>query len=232
MEFLVFGHGGTPVLVFPTSRGRFYQWEDFGMLGGPSDWEASQGLRSGLREHLERGWIQLFCVDSVDQQSWYDFDLPATRVLAMQQAYDDYLLREFLPVLRQLNGTDFLTVTGASFGAYHAASFSFRHPEQVRRLLAMSGDFCIRKYLEDFYDLSVYYHNPIDFVANLPASALEPYRKMDIILASGMSDFCLSSTRQLSATLQQLGLHPRLEVWGEDSVHDWPTWKRMAAVYL
>ncbi|MBC8077315.1 MAG: esterase, partial [Chloroflexales bacterium] len=23
MELLVFGHGGTPVLVFPTSRGRF-----------------------------------------------------------------------------------------------------------------------------------------------------------------------------------------------------------------
>ena len=28
MELLVFGHGGARVLVFPTSQGRFYEWED------------------------------------------------------------------------------------------------------------------------------------------------------------------------------------------------------------
>src|SRR5579871_6863929 len=32
MELLVFGHGGAGVLVFPTSMGRFYQYEDFGMV--------------------------------------------------------------------------------------------------------------------------------------------------------------------------------------------------------
>ena len=29
---LVFGHAGAPVLVFPTSQGRFYEFEDRGMV--------------------------------------------------------------------------------------------------------------------------------------------------------------------------------------------------------
>ena len=46
MEMLLFGHAGAPVLVFPTSQGRFYEYEDRGMVGA-------------LAEHLEQGWIQL-----------------------------------------------------------------------------------------------------------------------------------------------------------------------------
>ena len=217
MEFLVFGHAGAPVLVFPTSRGRFFQWEDFDML-------------SGLREHLENGWLQLFCVDSLDNDTWYDFERPQSEILALQEAYDRYLVGELLPELRSINSTDFLMVTGASFGAYHAANFSFRHPAEVRRLLTMSGDFCIRKYLDGYDDLSVYFHNPIDFLANLtPGPEL---KRMEIILAAGRNDFCLPPTEQLAQTLWSLGINARLEVWGEDAIHDWPTWRRMVAVYL
>ena len=53
MELLVFGHGGTPVLVFPTSMGRFYEYEDRGMI-------------DAVRWKLDRGELQAFCVDSVD----------------------------------------------------------------------------------------------------------------------------------------------------------------------
>ena len=45
MELLVFGHSGSRVLVFPTSMGRYYEWEDRGMM-------------VALGEHIERGWIQ------------------------------------------------------------------------------------------------------------------------------------------------------------------------------
>ena len=33
MELLVFGHAGARVVVFPTSMGRFFEWEDRGMVG-------------------------------------------------------------------------------------------------------------------------------------------------------------------------------------------------------
>ena len=32
MELLIFGWGGARVLVFPTSMGRYYEWEDRGMM--------------------------------------------------------------------------------------------------------------------------------------------------------------------------------------------------------
>ncbi len=56
MELLVFGHAGARVLVFPTSKGRFHEWEDRGMIGP-------------LCHHLTHGWLQLYCVDSVDAES-------------------------------------------------------------------------------------------------------------------------------------------------------------------
>ncbi|MBF8283873.1 MAG: hypothetical protein HW378_2788, partial [Anaerolineales bacterium] len=33
IELLVFGHAGARMLVFPTSLGKFYEWEDRGMVG-------------------------------------------------------------------------------------------------------------------------------------------------------------------------------------------------------
>lgn len=32
MEVLRFGTSGRPLVAFPTSQGRFYQWEDFGLI--------------------------------------------------------------------------------------------------------------------------------------------------------------------------------------------------------
>ena len=46
MELLIFGWGGARVLVFPTSMGRYYEWEDRGMM---NTWG----------EQIERGWLQV-----------------------------------------------------------------------------------------------------------------------------------------------------------------------------
>ncbi len=46
MEMLLFGHAGIPVLVFPTSRGRFYEFEDHGMV-------------HAVRHKIEQGDVQL-----------------------------------------------------------------------------------------------------------------------------------------------------------------------------
>src|ERR1700679_139168 len=61
MELLVFGHSGARVLVFPTSCGRFYDWENREMV-------------KTLSHHIDQGLIQLFCVDSVDAESWWNMD--------------------------------------------------------------------------------------------------------------------------------------------------------------
>ena len=58
MELLVFGHAGARVLVFPPRMGRFYDNENRGMI-------------EALRPQLENGSMQLFCLDSLDGESFY-----------------------------------------------------------------------------------------------------------------------------------------------------------------
>src|SRR5262249_18518255 len=145
MELLVFGHAGARVLVFPTSLGSFFEWEDRQMI-------------ATLRGHIERGWLQLFCVDSVDAESWYArHKHPGDRAWR-HELYDRYPYHEVLPFTRHCNANPFLITTGASFGAYHAANFAFRHPEQVGRMLALSGVFDIKKFTDGYYNDTIYFN--------------------------------------------------------------------------
>src|SRR5688500_13638376 len=153
MELLVFGHGGARVLVFPSSMGKFFEWEDRGMI-------------AALGEHLERGWLQLYCVDSVDSESWYaKWKHPHDRAVRQTQ-YERYLLGEVLPLSWQKNPNPFLIATGASFGAYHAVDLGLRHPGIVKRIVGMSGLYDIKQQTDGWSDGEVYFHNPVDFIAN------------------------------------------------------------------
>ena len=134
MEMLIFGHAGARVLVFPTSLGKFYEWEDRGMI-------------AALGEPIERGWLQLYCVDSVDAESWYAWHAhPGARAWRQTQ-YDRYLCDEVLPLSRQKNDNPFCITTGASFGAYHAMNFARRHPALTVRVLCMSVLFKVERWL-------------------------------------------------------------------------------------
>src|SRR5438132_10968319 len=84
MELLHFGYAGRPLLAFPTSMGRFYQWEDFGLVGGLSDF-------------IESGAIQLICVDSIDGESWYARDRPPAERIRRHLQYESYSADELLP---------------------------------------------------------------------------------------------------------------------------------------
>src|SRR5256885_3441797 len=153
MEMLVFGHAGARVLVFPTSQGRFFEWEDRGMMAELSD-------------HLNQGWIQMFSVDSVDSESWYARRRhPGERAWRHVQ-YDRYLLDEVLPFTSYRNSNPFLMTTGASFGAYHAANFAFRHPERVGRVIGMSGLYDITRFTGGYSDGNVYFNNSCAFIKN------------------------------------------------------------------
>src|SRR5947208_9827419 len=126
MELLVFGHAGARVLVFPTSQSRFHEWEDRGMIGS-------------LWHHLTHGWLQLYCVDSVDAESWYAYHAhPGARAWRQEQ-YTSYIVNEVLPWTQWRSGHPFAILTGASFGAFHALSIGLRHPDRVNRVLSMSG---------------------------------------------------------------------------------------------
>jgi esterase/lipase superfamily enzyme len=219
MELLVFGHAGARVLIFPTSQGRFYEWEDFGGL-------------SALTEHFEKGWLQVICVDSVDAESWYARWLHPTERAVRQTQYDQYLLNEVLPLSKQLNPNPFLITLGASFGAYHAVNFAFRHPEVVDRTLGLSGHYDIKRFTGGYTDDNVYFNNPCAFIKNEHDPArLEALRHMDIILAVGRGDSACSNNEYLSSLLWSKNIWHALRIW-DGWAHDWPWWKQMVRTYI
>lgn len=219
MELLVFGHAGARVLVFPTSRGKFYEWEDRGMM-------------DALRQHLDSGWLQLFCVDSVDAESWYNWWAhPGGRAYRHAQ-YDGYLFNEVLPFTLSKNSNPFLITLGASFGAYHAANFGLKHPDKVDRILALSGLYDIRSFTGGYSDDYVFFNNPVQFVAaENDETRLSQLRHIDIILATGRDDRLMQQARDLSAVLWSKAIGNALREWDGWS-HDWPYWQRMVQLYI
>ncbi|HXZ79950.1 MAG TPA: alpha/beta hydrolase-fold protein [Terriglobales bacterium] len=220
MEMLIFGHAGLPILVFPTSQGRFYEYEDRGMVG--ASWDK-----------IESGRMQLFCVDSVDSESWYNRGAhPRWRVVRHMQ-YEDYLLHEVLPLVRQKNISHLLATTGCSFGGYHAVNFALRHPDLVTHCVSMSGAFDIQQFLDGYYDDDCYFNCPPHFLPNMGDPwYLERYRRNFYILATGEHDMCWDQNEKLAAAMRSKQMNHRLDVWGDRTGHDWPWWHKMARAYF
>jgi esterase/lipase superfamily enzyme len=103
MELLVFGYGGARLLAFPRCEGRFYDWEDHGIV-------------AALAEHLEKGWLQLFCVDPLDGECWFAGDLHPRERAARYGQYDRYLRQEVVPFTMSCNPNPFLITAGTDFG--------------------------------------------------------------------------------------------------------------------
>ena len=218
MELLVFGAQGTPVLVYPTSMGRFYQWEDFGLVGH-------------MAPRIDAGWLQLWCVDSVDQESFYARDRPPHERAARELAYERYILTEVIPAIRAANEVPFLVAAGASFGATHVAMLVTRHPGVVGKAVCLSGAYDTSRWLEGAGD-DAYYLDPLAFLPGLSDErSLQLMRGTEVIVATGEADPHVGDSKQLAALLQQKGVPAELHLW-DGWAHDWPYWKEMVDVFL
>ncbi len=215
MEMHVYGHFGTPVIVFPTTMGRFYEPRDFKLIDS-----AHQAINSGK--------AKIYCVDSIDKHSWYNKRIhPAERV-KNHNWYDTFIEKEVIDAICHAYSADKVALAGASFGAYHAANLAFKHPEKVSHLFCMSGSYDIRSFLNGYYDSNVYFNNPVDY---LPGNQNPELWNMKIILGYGEWDICKDSTLQLSHILNEKGIAHWLDErkWAK---HDWPMWRMMFPHYL
>ena len=61
---------------------------------------------------------------------------------------------------------------------------------------------------------------------------LDLMRRNTYVLATGVHDQCWSDNENLARVLRDKGVPVRLEVWGDNTGHDWPWWQRMAQTYL
>lgn len=215
IEMLVHGHQGYPVILFPSTKGRYYESKDFGLIR-TAEW------------FLERGFIQIFCPDSIDAYSWYNRGIhPADRV-RNHLWYDKMVLEEIVHQVRWNTGSGKVAVAGASFGGFHAANFAFRHPEVVGHLFSMSGAYDTRPFMDDYYDDNVYFTSPLDFLPGLNHPDLW---RMNIVLGTSEWDICRPANEHLSHLLHQKSVNHWLDMrgWVE---HDWPLWQEMFPHYL
>ncbi|MDP9343024.1 MAG: esterase [Actinomycetota bacterium] len=215
MEVLRFGSAGLPLLVFPTSKGRFYQWEDFGLVGALSD-------------KVEAGFIQLWCVDSVDGESWYADGRSADERVARHLQYERYLLDELMPRIPWRPVT-----TGTSFGAFHAVLLALRHPAQVNGFIGLSGAYDTDHWLDGQGGRDVYLTNPLAFLPGLSdESFLGLIRAMEKkVIATGQDDANVADSLRCGELLKEKGVDVWLDVW-PGWAHDWAYWQEMMRRYV
>mgnify|MGYP001604167365 FL=1 len=208
MELLAYGDGGLPILVFPTSMGRFFEFEDRGMI-------------HQIWQRIEAGQLQVICVDSDDNESWYNHSAPPYDRVLRHIAYEEYILREVLPFIQGVNPSRELCLTGCSFGAYHAMNFTLKHPDIATRCVAMSGSFDIRPFLGGYYDNNCYFNNPVDYLPGLTDPwFLDRYQAIQFVLAAGDHDICLDETRRMAQLMAGKGIPHLLDIWGGGEKHD------------
>jgi esterase/lipase superfamily enzyme len=223
MGIQVYGHYGSPLLVFPTSGGDEYEY-------------ANQGMVEALGHHIDAGRVKLFCVNSVNNESWYDKRAHPRHRSYVQAMYDAYITEEVVPFVYDHCRTPgvAITTTGASFGAYHAANTLFKHPAQFRRCLALSGVYDLRRFMDGDYDDNFYFNNPVDYLGGLSdAWYLAHLNQDDIRLVTGNGSFeDAGPTYRLSEVLHSRGINHSVDNWGSEGGHDWPYWKRQMNEYI
>jgi esterase/lipase superfamily enzyme len=224
IEMRIYGTEGIPVLAFPTRKGRYYDFENFGMLAAIEKWICAEK-------------VILITVDSIDDQSWANQNIPPVQRAQRHEAYDHYIIEEVVPfVHKQFDTNRQFVVLGCDMGAYHAANFFFRYPDVFDSMLSMSGWFQLQTFVGDYIDETVYFHSPLLYLPNLTDDwYLEKYRQSKIVICVGQGaweEACLANARAMQRVLQEKNIPALVDYWGLDVSHDWPWWRKQLPHFM
>jgi esterase/lipase superfamily enzyme len=223
MGVAVFGHWGPPLLAFPTSHGNEWELEHNGML-------------AAIADYVDGGRVKVFCVGSNNHDSFYNKQAHPFHRSWRQRMFDEYIHQEVVPFIHAHCRSPGIGITtfGASMGAYHAINTLFRYPHQVKRCYGFSGVYDMRRFMDGLYDDNFYFHNPIDYVANLTDPwNLEQLASCEIRLITGSGPFEESRhTYAFSGVLARRGIRHHVDDWGPKGGHDWPYWREMIRTYV
>ena len=202
MEFLVYGHSGRPIVVFPAQDGRFYDFYNFGMVDAAAD-------------YINQGKIMLFCVDSIDGESWSRLGENYEARIEQHNRWFKYIVDEAIPKFKQIYGDrtgnyncKFMT-TGCSMGAYHALNFFLRCPDIFDGVIALSGLYHAGYFFPNYNNGMIYENSPNDYMRNMSWNHefLGKYRNSDIILCCGLGRWeeeCIKDTGDLKKEFDRL----------------------------
>ena len=224
MHMVCYGHAGVPSLGFPTQNSKCHNYEDFGMI-------------HHLQGFLEEGKMQLFVVDSVDEESWSLQDGNPDLRAARQEQYFHYIVDEVIPEIRSRNNSALPFVTGISMGANHAAITFLRRPDLFSGMLALSGVYDVNYFFGGWMNPVLYESAPERFLRNMPLDHpyISLYNQKRIIFCVGQGAWeedGVRSLRFLEQVFAQKGIHAWCDFWGYDVNHDWPWWYKQMNYFL
>lgn len=231
MEFMVYGHSGKPCVVFAAQDGRFFDFANFGMV-------------DAVKNFIEEGKLQLFCVDSIDLESWSKKDGDYNERISQHERWFNYVVNEAVPRFRQIHNEtaceDYqgkFMATGCSMGAYHSANFFFRRPDIFDNLIALSGLYDVHFFFPNYNNELIYNNSPAEFLRNIPWNHyyLDMYRNSKIVICVGQGRWeteCIADTDKMKEDLERLQVPAWIDYWGYDVDHDWPWWKVQLPYFL
>ncbi len=223
VQMVRWGEVGVPVLIFPTAGGDAEEIERFLMI-------------DALADLLEAGRIKVYSCDSVAGQAIATGEgSPAHRMWVMNQ-FQEYVRHEVVPAVFNDCQTDHIDMmaAGASIGAFNALAVTCRYPEVFGHAICMSGTYDLKRFLkteattDDFY-----YSSPIHYLEGLNGNGLEQLRERFVLLASGEGRAeDIDESWRVASVLGRRAVPNRVDSWGAQWHHDWPTWRRMLPQYL
>lgn len=219
IQLVRWGHFGTPVLVFPTA-------------GGDSEEIERHKLVAHLWPLIEAGRIKVYSCDSVAGRVMANHEGdPAHRAWMFNQ-FQQAIAEEVVPAIHTDSGPVPAIVAGASIGAFNAVALLCRYPHLFRAAIGMSGTYDVEKFVGIAND-DLYFSSPMRFVPGLEGAALDRLRQCQVILASGTGRWeDIGSSWAMAHVLGAKGVTNRVDDWGPDIDHDWPSWWRMLPTYL
>lgn len=223
MDIKLYGHAGKPIVVFPSSRGRYFDYEDRKMV-------------DSVAGAIEAGRVRLVCVDGRDWEHLMNKEMHPSLMMARYNDYDRYITDEVMPFVRHVTGHHKAYTTGCSMGAYHAANMFFRHPDQFDGVIALSGLYHVRRFVGDYMGPDAYAHAPLAYLPNLNDPwYLEQYRQSTIIFCVGQGrweDPMRHDIWEMENILAAKGIPAWIDRWGHNVDHDWPWWTQQIPYFV
>jgi esterase/lipase superfamily enzyme len=223
-----YGHWGVPVLFFPAEGGDAVDIEE-------------RGIVHALAEPIEAGRIKLYAVDSLDGSTWSDASVDLAERARRHERYHAWITDGVAPAIhRDCGGPVGIATAGASLGAYHAVNAALRRADLFPHALGMSGNYDPTSWngWGERGD-ELYFNAPFMYLEHMHGDHLDWLRRSVFAqLCVGRGSWeehptqALPSTLALGALLRAKGIPHAVDVWGEDTPHDWPSWARMAAKHL
>ena len=216
------GTYGRPVLVFPPA-------------GSDAEEIERRGLVDACGQLLAAGRVKLYAVDAVAGRAMIcRTGSPEHRMWLLSQ-FQECVRHEVVPAIHADLGHQAMDVVaaGASIGAFDAVAVLCRYPGVFAAAVGMSGTYAIEHLWGHAWSQDLYVAVPQHFLPALHGRQLDTLRRRRVVLASGAGAWeDVGESWRMAAALGARGIPNRVDDWGPEWAHEWPTWHRMLPHYL